>query len=246
MAFNEREELILEYLRSHKEATIGELCKALFVSEATIRRDLTRLNQAKKLIRTHGGAIYRSEPGVNLPQDFRERENVDAKIAIASKCLNLINDGDTVMIDGSSTVLPLLRIIGAKKSLVIITNNAKAPVLLTETDAKVFICGGELATNAYALVGSYAESFIKSFNADICFFSVSNLTANGQLTDNSIAENIIRKAMISKSKRVVLMLDSHKLGEPCISNLCSLDEVDIIACEKDISHLFSEQHHKFI
>ena len=107
-------------------------------------------------------------------------------------------------------------------------------------------CGGELATNAYALVGSYAESFVNSFNADICFFSVSNLTANGQLTDNSIAENIIRRAMISKSKRVVLMLDSHKIGEPCISNLCSLDQIDIIACEKDISHLFPEHGHKFI
>ncbi len=246
MAFKERELHILEYLKEHKEATIGELCKALFVSEATMRRDLTRLHQARKLIRTHGGAIYRSEPGVNLPQDFRERENVDAKIAIASKCLNLINDGDTVMIDGSSTVLPLLRIISAKKSLVIITNNAKAPVLLTETDAKVFICGGELAANAYALVGSYAESFVNSFNADICFFSVSNLTANGQLTDNSIAENIIRRAMISKAKRVVLMLDSHKIGEPCISNLCSLDQIDIIACEKDISHLFPKHEHKFI
>ncbi len=246
MAFKERELLILEYLKEHKEASIAELCKALFVSEATMRRDLTRLHQAKKLIRTHGGAIYRNEPGVNLPQDFRERENAHAKIAIAQKCLSLINDGDTIMIDGSSTVLPLLRIIGAKKSLIIITNNAKAPVLLAESDAKVFIAGGELATNAYALVGSYTESSINSFNADLCFFSVSNLTYDGYLTDNSIAENIIRRAMISRAKRVVLMLDSHKIGEPCISNLCSLNEIDTIVCEKDISALFPEHKHKFI
>lgn len=246
MAFKERELSILEYLKERKEATINELCKALFVSEATMRRDLTKLHNAKKLIRTHGGAIYRSEPGVNLPQDFREKENVDAKIAIAQKCLSLINDGDTVMIDGSSTVLPLLRIIGAKKSLVIITNNAKAPVLLAETDAKVFVCGGELATNAYALVGSYAEKFINSFNADICFFSVSNLTKDGHLTDNSIQENIIRKAMIAKSKKVVLLLDSHKIGEPCISDLCTLEDIDLVVCEKDISSLFENYKSKFI
>ena len=246
MAFKDRELLILEYLKEHKEATTTELCKALYTSEATMRRDLTRLHNAKKLIRTHGGAIYRNEPGVNLPQDFRERENVDAKIAIAKKCIGLINDGDTIMIDGSSTVLPLLRVIGAKKSLVIITNNAKAPVLLAETDAKVFVCGGELATNAYALIGSFAESFISSFNADICFFSVSNLTKDGELTDNSIAENVVRKAMISRSKKVVLMLDSQKIGEPCISSLCSLNQIDIIACEKDISALYPEHKHKFI
>ena len=246
MAFKERELAILEYLKEHKEASVESLCKVLFVSEATMRRDLTKLHNAKKLVRTHGGAIYRSEPGVNLPQDFREKENVDAKIAIAQKCMSLINEGDTVMIDGSSTVLPLLRIIGAKKSLVIITNNAKAPVLLSETDAKVFVCGGELATNAYALVGSYAESFVKSFNADICFFSVSNLTKDGHLTDNSIQENIIRKAMISKSKRVVLLLDSHKIGEPCISDLCTLDDIDLVVCEKDISSLFDRYKEKFI
>lgn len=246
MAFKERELAILEYLKEHKEASVEDLCKVLFVSEATMRRDLTKLHNAKKLIRTHGGAIYRSEPGVNLPQDFREKENVDAKIAIAQKCISLINEGDTVMIDGSSTVLPLLRIIGAKKSLVIITNNAKAPTLLTEADAKVFVCGGELATNAYALVGSYAESFVKSFNADICFFSVSNLTKDGHLTDNSIQENIIRKAMISKSKRVVLLLDSHKIGEPCISDLCTLDDIDLVVCEKDISSLFDKYKEKFI
>ena len=246
MAFKERELAILEYLKEHKEASVENLCKVLFVSEATMRRDLTKLHNAKKLVRTHGGAIYRNEPGVNLPQDFREKENVDAKIAIAQKCMSLINEGDTVMIDGSSTVLPLLRIIGAKKSLVIITNNAKAPVLLSETDAKVFVCGGELATNAYALVGSYAESFVKSFNADICFFSVSNLTKDGHLTDNSIQENIIRKAMISKSKRVVLLLDSHKIGEPCISDLCTLDDIDLVVCEKDISSLFDRYKEKFI
>ncbi|MBR2025216.1 MAG: DeoR/GlpR transcriptional regulator [Clostridia bacterium] len=246
MSFKERELSILEYVKEHKEATVSELCKALFVSEATMRRDLTKLHNAKKLIRTHGGAIYRNEPGVNLPQDFRERENVDAKIVIAQKCLSLINDGDTVMIDGSSTVLPLLRIIGAKKSLVIITNNAKAPVLLAESDAKVFVCGGELATNAYALVGSYAEKFINSFNADICFFSVSNLTKDGHLTDNSIQENIIRKAMIAKSKKVVLLLDSHKIGEPCISDLCTLDDIDLVVCEKDISQSFDRYMGKFV
>ena len=242
----ERQKRIIESLKDDGAVWVSKLSQELGVTEETVRRDLEKLEKQELLVRTHGGAIYRSEPGVNLPQDFRERENVDAKIAIAQKCLHLINDGDTVMIDGSSTVLPLLRIIGAKKSLVIITNNAKAPVLLAETDAKVFVCGGELATNAYALVGSYAENFVKSFNADICFFSVSNLTINGHLTDNSIQENIIRKSMMSRSKKVVLLLDSHKIGEPCISDLATLDDVDIVVCENDISSLFENYKSKFI
>ena len=130
MSFKEREATVLEYLRTHKEVSVSELCKALFVSEPTIRRDLARLAKGKKIIRTHGGAYYRSTPGENLPQEFREKENADKKSEIAKKCLELINDGDTVMIDASSTALPLLKLLEGKNSIVVITNSTKAPALL--------------------------------------------------------------------------------------------------------------------
>lgn len=246
MAFREREETVLEYLREHKEATVSELCKALFVSEPTIRRDLTRLAEAKKIIRTHGGAYYRSTPGENLPQEFREKENADKKHEIAKKCLDLINDGDTIMVDASSTALPLLRMLASKSSIVVITNSTKAPLILADTSVKTLIAGGELATNTYGIVGGYAESFIGGFNADICFLSVTNLSPNGCLTDNSIAENLVRKVMLSKSKRKVLMLDSTKIGGPCISTLGTLDDVDLVVSDKDLSELFPKYAHKFI
>lgn len=246
MAFNEREELILEYLRAHKEASVEELCHAFFVSESTIRRDLTALALAKRIIRTHGGACYKSTQGENLPQEIREKENTDKKTEIAKKCLQLINDGDTVMIDASSTAIPLLNSLSTKRSLVLITNSVKAPLILTGTDVKVLISGGELATNTYGLVGGYAESFINSFNADICFISVTNLSRDGQLTDNSIAENLVRRIMLTRSKKKALMLDSTKIGGPCISNLCSLDIFDYVICDTDLRDLFPNYRGKFI
>lgn len=246
MAFKEREETVLEYLRTHREASVKELCNALFVSEPTIRRDLIRLAAAKKIIRTHGGAYYRNSPGENLPQEYREKENIESKSAIAKKCLSLINDGDTVMIDASSTALPLLRMLNVKNSIVVITNSTKAPLILADTGAKIFVAGGELATNTYGIVGSYAENFINNFNADICFFSVSNLTEDARLTDNSIAENLVRRAMLSRSRKKVLMLDSTKIGDARISTLGTLDDVDIVVCERDISHLFPQYKDKFI
>ncbi|MBO7310600.1 MAG: DeoR/GlpR transcriptional regulator, partial [Clostridia bacterium] len=95
-------------------------------------------------------------------------------------------------------------------------------------------------------IGNHAENFIRSFNADICFFSVRTLTSGGSLTDNAIEENAIRKVMMSQSRKRVLMLNSEKVGEPFMSNLCTINEVDFIVSERDISALFEEHKEKFI
>ena len=246
MSFKERESAILAYLQKNKNATVGELCSALFVSEPTMRRDLTELNNKGKIIRTYGGASYKSVPGENLPQELREREQSDAKTVIGKKCLSLIKDGDTVMVDASSTGLALLRAIRENHSIVVITNNAKAPLILAETKVRTFVTGGELAANTYAYVGSYAEDFVRSFNADVFFFSVRRLTGDGRLTDNAIAENSVRRAMMARAGKSVLMLDSHKIGEACMNTLCDISEVDHIVCEKDISGIFPRHADKFI
>ena len=246
MAYKERETAIIEYLTRHKEASVSELCSALFVSEPTVRRDLAELNAAGKIIRTHGGAMLRGELGENLPLSMRERENSNAKTVIGKKCIELINDGDTVMVDGSSTALALLSELGDKKSVVVITNSAKAPIILAKTKVKTFVTGGELAADAHVFVGSYAEDFLRSFNADICFFSVRTLTKDGLLTDNAIAENCVRRVMMSRSKKSILMLDSGKIGEPCINSLCSLNEIDFVVSEKNISDFFEKCKEKFI
>jgi DeoR/GlpR family transcriptional regulator of sugar metabolism len=242
----EREGLILEYLRERGEAAVGELCAALFVSEPTMRRALARLAAEGKIIRTYGGAAYRGELGENLPQDLREREHSDAKTVIGRRCLDLIRDGDTVMVDGSSTAMALLRVLAERKSVVVVTNSAKAPLFLGESSLRVFVTGGEIAPHTYAYVGSYAEGFLRDFHADICFFSVRTLTMDGALTDNAIAENAIRRVMLSRSDRSVLMLDSQKLGAPCLNTLCRLSDVTHVVSERDISAHFPDYRHKFL
>lgn len=246
MAHNEREPLILEYLQKNGEATVEQLCRATFVSEPTMRRDLAALNNAGKIIRTHGGAAHRNALGENIPQSYREREHSAAKLEIGKKCLSLINDGDTVMIDGSSTAQALMSVISEKKSLVVVTNSAKAAMILDKSNVRLFVTGGEIATNTYAYVGSYAEDFLRSFNADVCFFSVRTLTGDGLLTDNAIAENAVRRVMLSRSKRGVLMLDSKKLGAPCMNTLCTLDNISYVVSERDISADFPCHKDKFL
>ena len=246
MSIKERESKILEYLRQNRRATVEELCGAFYVSEPTMRRDLANLSREGKIVRTHGGAEHKSELGENLPLSLREQEHSDAKNVIGKKCLELIGDGDVIMTDGSSSALALLRLLDGKKSVIVITNSAKASLILAEANIKTLVTGGELVPDTLVYAGSYAENFIRSFNADICFFSVRTLTKYGALTDNAIAENSIRRAMLSRSKKRVLMLDSQKVGEPCLSTLCTLDNVDLVISERDISEHFPKYREKFI
>ena len=166
MSFKDRENKILEYLSQNREATIDELCARLFVSAPTIRRDLKALSESGKIIRTHGGAFLNNLPWESTPQELREKEFVTEKDIIAKKCLDLINDGDTVMIDASSTGKQLMKLLGAKNSIIVITNSTNAPLISSKTGVKTFVTGGEASKASFAYVGSFAEEFIRRFNEE--------------------------------------------------------------------------------
>ena len=246
MNLRDRETRILDFLRERREVTVGEICRELYVSEPTVRRALAVLSELGMVIRTHGGAIYKGEPGENLPLSYREREHSDAKLTIARKCLELIKEGSVIMTDASSSALALLRLLPEGKQLTVITNSAKAALILGDTSVKTFVTGGELAPESYAYVGAYAESFIRSFHADLCFFSVRTLTPSGELTDNAVAENAVRRAMLESSNHSVLMLDSKKIAVPCLNTLCTLNDIDFVVSECDISTYFKECKEKFV
>jgi DeoR/GlpR family transcriptional regulator of sugar metabolism len=246
MNIKDRETEILNTLRERREATVRELSSQLYVSEPTMRRALASLEKSGMIIRTHGGAIYKGEIGENLPLSYREREHSEAKRIIALKCLDLISDGDTIMVDGSSSALALLKILKKKNNIVVITNSAVASPILVENGIKTFVTGGELSHDSICYTGAYAERFIDEFSADLCFFSVRTLSTDGRLTDNAISENAIRKRMIKSSKRSVLMLDSKKISDPCLNTLCMIDDISLVVSERDISHLYPSFKDKFL
>ena len=246
MSFKDRKKVIIEYLRQNREMTIEELCERLFVSAPTMRRDLKALSDSGEIIRTPGGAMFNSVQWEGTPQELRENEFVLEKDIIAKKCLDLINDGDTVMIDASSTSLQLLKLLSFKNSIIVVTNSTKASFLFAKTGIKTFVTGGEASKTSFGYIGSLAEDFIRRFNADICFFSVSSLTLDGKLTDNSVAENQISKTMIEHSKKSVLLLNSQKIGEPQLNTVCTLKDIDCVVSEKDLSDLFPSYREKFI
>jgi len=216
---------ILALLSEDKSSTVHALAQKLYVSDATLRRDLTLLEKQGYVRRVFGGVLLLESDQKDLP--FYGHTTLDSsKEEIALKAAERINNGDVIMLDASSTANALIRHLVRFKGLTIITNSALTAGGLQELDARVFITGGHMPRHSQGFVGSFAESMIRNFNADICFFSCGALSLDGQVSDAVSEETPIRRAMMDRSRRRILLCDSSKFGRQACFNLCRLDDVD--------------------
>lgn len=233
MPFYEREDKILNALLEKDSMTTQELSARLFVSVPTLRRDLIKLEQMGKIIRTHGGAqLIKKSADEKIPIFLREQEQNEAKEIMARKAVEFIRDGDIIMLDGSTSAYSIIPHLVSFKNLIVITSSAKSSFLLGRMGISNICTGGRMITRSLSYIGEDAENTVKRYNADIVFFSCRGLSMDGKLTDNSIEENSLRKIMLRHSRKKVFLCDSSKLDHTYLNNLCHLSEVDEIICER--------------
>lgn len=235
MPFYEREERILSALLEKESMSIRELSAQLYVSQPTLRRDLIKLEQMGKIVRTHGGAQLLTKPAdQKIPFYLRQQEQNDAKSRIAARAIDFIRDGDIIMLDGSTSAYTIIPLLTKFHNLIVITNSAKSAFLLGNMGIENICTGGRMITHSLCYVGEDAERTVRNYNADVLFFSCRGLSMDGRLTDTSVEENDLRRQMLQQSARRVLLCDSSKLGNVYLNNLCSLQEVDDLICEKPV------------
>ena len=222
----ERYDLILAGLREKKTATVHNLAKRLYVSEATIRRDLNELERRGLVKRLHGGVALLDSVDRELPLYVRERQNIDAKRIIAGKAAHYLHDGQVIFMDASSTVMALIRYFEPYKNLTIITNGLKTAQELSALSHKVYCTGGLMLHNSSAYVGDYAADFVRNFNADIFFFSSRGVSEDGRITDASAEETHVRRIMFEQSRVRVFLCDRSKQNHMYCYNLCTIAQVD--------------------
>ena len=209
----ERFEKIMEYLREKKTAPVNVLAKRLFVSEATMRRDLSELERKGLVKRLHGGAILLDGANQELPLYLRERQNTDAKRIISEKASHHIVEGQTIFLDASSTAQYLIKYF---------ENYQK----LNSLSHRIYCTGGLLLHNSSAYVGDFAADFVRNFNADIMFFSSRGVSESGQITDASREETYIRQVMLQQSRKHIFLCDHNKIGQVYCYNLCNVSQLD--------------------
>ena len=167
----ERRREIIARLTATGKVIVAELAKDFGVTEETIRRDLEKLDKEGIASKTYGGAVSKHSSTTDLPYNVREGVNVAQKQHIADKIAQMIDDGERLMVDSSSTALYVIKRLKDKKNLTIITNSVKILLELADKpDWTVLSTGGILKKGALSLNGSSAEKMINSYHVDISGF----------------------------------------------------------------------------
>ena len=220
----ERADTILGILNKCKYTTVDHLVRELHYSPATIRRDLIYLESIGLVKKSYGGVCIND---VTRPAFVREHENIDAKIRICRVAAELINDYDSVFIDGSTTTYFMNDFLDSKKEIIVTTSNLKLGICLEEKGLDCYVTGGKVV-DTNMLSGTYAVDTINKMNFDICFFSAEAISDEGLICDKGELFADLRRTVIKCSKKAVCLCDSNKLGNSAFLSLASLDDVDYV------------------
>jgi len=234
MLAEERRRQIIALLNSRGSIQVSELSSSFNVTEETIRRDLDILNGKNLLKRTHGGAVALQRRH-EVPFDVRKQANIEEKRQIAAKAARLVEPGDTVFLDISSTAMFLAKELSNMKDITVITNSTRIGLeFIDKKDITFISTGGILRPNSYSLVGPLANDAVSKYYADKFFSSCKGLSIKHGATDSNELESEVKKNMMRRSSRLCLTIDHTKLDEIGLVQFASLDEIDTIICDDGI------------
>ena len=220
----ERLDAILARLASDGSVSVRELTHSLGASSATVRRDLSLLEEQKLLSRSHGGAVGN---GVlyELPVRYRGGQRAEDKGRIAVAAAGRIADAETVGLTGGTTTTEVARRL-RDRDLTVVTNavNIASELVVSET-IRLVVTGGVARPQSYELIGPFADRTLEGLNVDVMFLGVDGVNAAGVTTHDEIEAQTNRK-MVDRAARVIVVCDSSKLGRSALSSICSLSEVD--------------------
>ena len=231
---NNRQQQILELLKQEQYLSVNELSQRLFFSKPTVRRDLAELEKSGLVFRSHGGVSLKSSPNSDAAFDLRNTLHTRQKAEIARKAAAMIEDGDVVFLDASTTALHMAKHLSDKHYITVITNSIQLPALLRGSNIPIYSTGGRLIPNSLAFGGPVAEQSIQHFHIDKFFFSSCALTEDGQILDFSEEETMLRKVLLKHADLSIFLCDSSKLGKNAVFHVANLSDVDMVICDTEI------------
>ena len=232
---SKRREEILNILKNNKTVKNEELAELLHTSPLTIRRDLQSLEDAGLVKRYYGGATLINEPSIvesaiDVPKDFKKQKH-----AIAKYAASLIQDGDTIFINTSSTALLILEYL-EKKRVVVVTNNGKALQVPLPPNIDLVLTGGQVYGRKQSMIGDFATFILSKISASKCFLGVSGIEASCGITTSVLQETLVNKEMINHSiGPVYIVTDSSKIGRHSNFSSGDIDKISHLITDCDVS-----------
>ncbi len=237
MSISKRQEQILELLEESGFLSVERLSALTYTSPSSIRRDLVQLQNLSLIKRTHGGAAVARAENRALPLSSRMSQSITEKRQIAKKAATLLRDGQSVMLDGSSTAGFLVPYIAKHKDMMVFTNNMLTAINAINYGIPTHCIGGTSVNSSAVLSGSEAYRAVAQIHPDILFFSSKSLDQNGVIWDPIPEENYIRALMLENAQSSVFLCDSGKFGSTSLYRLTSVDRIDTCVFDREYPEL---------
>lgn len=238
----ERLQKIEDLLKENGSVVISRLSDSLNVSEETIRRDLEKISKNMKIKRVRGGAFLPATTDNEVPIKIRETIYLEEKQLIGAKCLSLIDDGMSVMLDSSTTAWYVAKNLNQSgKKVTVITNSLLIASEFSESkNIKVISTGGTLRKSTNSFVGYMATNALSNLSADVAFVSCTAITNGFGATDNHEAEGQVRKTMLERSMKKVLIVDYTKFDTPAVNPICKIQDLDLVITDRKVPKAYKQ------
>ncbi|MFJ6690544.1 DeoR/GlpR family DNA-binding transcription regulator [Streptomyces sp. NPDC091294] len=232
----DRRRAILESVRARGYAEARALSRELCVDGSTIRRDLAQLERAGLVRRTRGGVLP-ADPAdaVDTPYDVRRTQRSEVKRALGAAAAELVEDGQSVIIDNGSTMYRVAAALRQRRNLTVITNDLMVALCVSEHPThQLHMTGGVLLDTVYTLVGPGAVASLSGMHADWAFLGAEAVHPSAGITNVNVVEIAVKQAMIEAAERVVVVADSSKLDRRSLAPVCDLAAVHAVITDDEL------------
>jgi DeoR/GlpR family transcriptional regulator of sugar metabolism len=236
MTTESRHTAIIDLLKRQGKAKVEQLAERLSVSEVTIRKDLTKLEEQGLLERTHGSAIISPRSRFNIAFLERLRLQAPSKALIARTAASFIQEGDSIILDAGTTTLSLAQVLTEKRyhSLFVITSSVPAALELSKGNYDILLIGGQVRHHSLALIGPMAVENLEKYHVDRAFIGTSGISlTHGCSTPNALDAQI-KEAMIGSAEEAYIVADSSKFGHDCLVSFADLVRIHLLITDSGI------------
>lgn len=213
MSTVERRDAIIRLVRDKGLARVEELAGHFNVSSVTIRNDLNYLDKKSLLVRSHGGAMALNDVVKEVSFDDKGTVNAAQKEIIGAAAAQLVNDGESIILDSGTTTQRLANHLVHSRNLVVMTNGLNvASELVKASGIEIMMTGGTLRSKSLSFYGSQAEDALRQYRFDKLFLGVDGFDIIAGLTTHFDREATLNRVMCDISSEIILLADSAKFG----------------------------------
>lgn len=230
MRAEERQKRIESFLQQAEFASLEELAKHVGASVSTVRRDVSVLEGAGSLKRTHGGARVLTPRSDEFTFSARDTHQLTEKETIGKACAELIRPNQSVIIDAGTTAYHVARYLEEKTPQIITNSLPVANLFAAANRLEVVVTGGVIYPRLGVLVGPLAVESFSKMHADVAVMSGGGISLEGITNSHGLLIDI-QRAMINAAQKVIFCLDHTKFGRQSVIPLCGLDSIDVIVTD---------------